>query len=149
MIQILRDDVVIETRMTDADGEVLFTVPYGDYTIREIMPLESCWKPTTALSQTVTVVRRETADRVEFGNLCLGYGGGKTLGFWSNKNGLSYVGHRPRDASQPQFEDADGDPFDRPPTRVPLLAVVITPPTWRPHVSAQLAAMGLNVYNAL
>lgn len=149
MVQILRDDVVIETRMTDADGEVLFTVPYGDYTIREIMPLESCWKPTTALSQTVTVVRRETADRVEFGNLCLGYGGGKTLGFWSNKNGLSYVGDTDLEMLRSlNLRDADGDPFD--PTsknsfRSWLLSANATNMAYM--LSAQLAAMELNVYN--
>ena len=29
--------------------------------------------------------------RVDFGNVCLGGGGGKTLGFWSNKNGLAQI----------------------------------------------------------
>src|SRR5690606_39231138 len=30
---------------------------------------------------------------VNFGNVCLGMGGGKTLGFWSNPNGESYFGN--------------------------------------------------------
>ena len=28
---------------------------------------------------------------VNFGNVCLGAGGGKTLGFWSNKNGAKII----------------------------------------------------------
>lgn len=71
-IEILNDeDAVVDVKNTDANGLVNFTVPNGEYTIREVMPTdEPCWIATTATSQAVTVVRMETADRVEFGNIC-------------------------------------------------------------------------------
>jgi len=86
-IQIYKGDLLIDTKFTDVNGEVMFTVPYGEYTIKEVMPLEKCWIATTPMEETITVERAVTNDRVEFGNVCLGQGGGKTLGFWSNKNG--------------------------------------------------------------
>ena len=44
---------------------------------------------TTPTSVAVTLPPPAT---VEFGNLCLGAGGGLTLGFWSNKNGKALFG---------------------------------------------------------
>jgi hypothetical protein len=39
-----------------------------------------------AVGSAVTLSNGETKT-VEFGNVCLGAGGGLTLGYWSNKNG--------------------------------------------------------------
>lgn len=71
-IEILNDkDVVVDVQYTDAHGLVNFTVPNGEYTIREVMPIEEpCWMATIATSQAVRVIRMETADLVEFGNIC-------------------------------------------------------------------------------
>jgi hypothetical protein len=59
-----------------------------DYVVSEFDPSETNWVHTTANPVNVTVGAGETKT-VEFGNLCLGPGGGHTLGFWSNKNGLA------------------------------------------------------------
>jgi len=57
-----------------------------DYVVSEFDPAETNWMHTTSNPVNVTVNAGQTAT-VEFGNLCLGPGGGHTLGFWSNKNG--------------------------------------------------------------
>jgi len=57
-----------------------------DYTVSEFDPAETNWMHTTDNPVNVTVGAGETKT-VKFGNLCLGPGGGHTLGFWSNKNG--------------------------------------------------------------
>jgi hypothetical protein len=57
-----------------------------DYVVSEFDPAETNWIHTTPNPVNVTVDAGET-ETVEFGNLCLGAGGGHTLGFWSNKNG--------------------------------------------------------------
>lgn len=57
-----------------------------DYVVSEFDPAETNWIHTTPNPVNVTVDAGET-ESVEFGNLCLGPGGGHTLGFWSNKNG--------------------------------------------------------------
>ncbi|HEX3187837.1 MAG TPA: hypothetical protein VHQ94_23755 [Pyrinomonadaceae bacterium] len=59
-----------------------------DYVVSEFDPSETNWVHTTANPVNVTVGAGETKT-VEFGNLCLGPGGGHTLGFWSNRNGLA------------------------------------------------------------
>jgi hypothetical protein len=58
----------------------------GNYTISEYMPVQSGWFATTPISFSFAL-SDGGAETVIFGNLCLGAGGGKTLGFWSNKNG--------------------------------------------------------------
>lgn len=46
-----------------------------------------------AASNPVTIALADGEHQlVEFGNTCLGAGGGKTLGFWSNKNGQNLIG---------------------------------------------------------
>ena len=57
-----------------------------DYIVTEFDPAETNWIHTTSNPVNVTVGAGESKT-VEFGNLCLGPGGGHTLGFWSNKNG--------------------------------------------------------------
>jgi hypothetical protein len=61
----------------------------GPYTVFELPVVEVNWVPTTATSVAVDL----TSDTsIAFGNVCLGPGGGKTLGFWSNKNGQAMIG---------------------------------------------------------
>jgi hypothetical protein len=50
------------------------------------MPVEKGWIATKTAPDPVEVELAGTTT-VEFGNLCIGSGGGLTLGFWSNKNG--------------------------------------------------------------
>ncbi len=62
----------------------------GDYTVTEMLPLEVNWLPTTPDVVNITLAAGD--DRtVEFGNVCLGPGGGRTIGFWSNKNGQAQM----------------------------------------------------------
>ena len=56
------------------------------YTVTESDPIETTWVHTTPTIVVFPLAVGETRN-VEFGNLCLGAGGGLTLGFWSNKNG--------------------------------------------------------------
>lgn len=155
-IQIFKGDDLIETKFTDINGEVMFTVPYGDYTIKEVMPLNKCWIPTTPMERPVTVERNETSDRVEFGNVCIGEGGGKTLGFWSNKNGQKIFEGTDKGASSLEMlrglnlRDASGNNFD--PTtytqfRTWLLGGNATNMSYM--LSVQLSAMKLNVAKGL
>jgi hypothetical protein len=65
---------------------VSVVVAPDDYIVSEFDPAETNWIHTTTNPVNVTVDAGET-ETVEFGNLCLGPGGGHTLGFWSNKNG--------------------------------------------------------------
>ncbi len=72
---------------TDADGLYSFTelLP-GDYVVTEVRPNDS-WVPTTPTSIEQTLAEGQIIDNDNFGNVCLGAGGGHTPGFWSNKNG--------------------------------------------------------------
>jgi len=58
----------------------------GMYHVVEGTPVEPNWLHTTPTEVDVDVPEAQTVN-VNFGNVCLGPGGGLTLGFWSNKNG--------------------------------------------------------------
>jgi hypothetical protein len=142
-----------EMTITDDDGvsivrytEVDVLVEAGDFTVDESMA--PGWLPTGPVSRNVSVPEGGIGE-VEFGNICLGAGGGHTLGFWSNKNGLKLVGaddlQMLRDL---HLRDALGDDFD------PMMASAFR--TWLLSGSAtnmaymlsvQLSAMALNVHN--
>ncbi|HJQ71169.1 MAG TPA: hypothetical protein VKA70_19490 [Blastocatellia bacterium] len=65
---------------------VNIVVAEDTYTVTECSPDALNWRNTTSTSQVVVVNDGDTVT-VAFGNVCLGAGGGLTLGFWSNKNG--------------------------------------------------------------
>jgi len=103
-------------------------------------------------SYTVVVVDGSTASGLNFGNVCLGAGGGHTLGFWSNKNGQATMKNGDNFAAALAFlsglnlRKADGSNFD--PSsytdfRTWLLNASATNMAYM--LSAQLAAMELNV----
>lgn len=69
------------------DTPVDITVALDDYTVTEFAPIEANWKQTTPNPVMVSLANDGDDETVEFGNLCTGAGGGKTLGFWSNNNG--------------------------------------------------------------
>src|SRR5439155_8434258 len=60
----------------------------GSYTVSE--GSKSNWKSTTATTCQVDV-SCSSDQTCTFGNLCLGGGGGLTMGFWSNKNGKAIL----------------------------------------------------------
>ncbi|MGH9845555.1 MAG: hypothetical protein ACREEM_43145, partial [Blastocatellia bacterium] len=98
-----------------------------------------------------TVGNSDTTD-LNFGNVCLGAGGGKTLGFWSNTNGQNVMNDggtlapelmllsslNLRNASGADFDPATYSSF-----RTWILGATATNMAYM--LSAQLAAMELNV----
>jgi len=127
---------------------VTILVDPDDYIVTEFYPVETNWMPTTANPVYVTLPAGGSAT-VEFGNLCLGEGGGKTLGFWSNKNGKKLVGNDDLAMlANLNLRNADGSAFDPvayAPFRTWLLGANATNMAYM--LSAQLAAMELNVFN--
>ncbi|HEX4946453.1 MAG TPA: hypothetical protein VFZ34_07320 [Blastocatellia bacterium] len=127
---------------------VSITVAPDDYIITESDPVESNWLHTTQNSVNISVVDQQTV-KVEFGNVCLGPGGGMTLGFWSNKNGQALVDAGDLAAlSVLNLRDtlgADFDPASYSVLRTWLLNATATNMAYM--LSAQLAAMKLNVLN--
>lgn len=77
---------------TDADGNYIFlNVPDSTYEVGEVIPsLAPTWLATTPTSISGITVPPDSPNN-DFGNVCLGPGGGKTLGFWSNKNGEKII----------------------------------------------------------
>jgi len=118
-----------------------------DYTVTEFYPIEPNWFGTTPNPVYITLAGGVTA--VEFGNLCVGAGGGLTLGFWSNKNGKTGFGEDDlalmvslnlRNATGGDFNPGSYAQF-----RTWLLSATATNMSYM--LSAQLAAMELNVFN--
>ena len=127
---------------------VSIIVDPDDYTVTEFYPVEPNWMGTTANPVYITLVAGQEGT-VEFGNLCLGAGGGLTLGFWSNKNGQALFGSDDlalmvslnlRNANGSDFNPGNYAGF-----RTWLLNANATNMSYM--LSAQLAAMELNVLN--
>jgi hypothetical protein len=120
----------------------------GTYTVSEFSPVQANWFATTPSSvQTAVAVGDDTT--VAFGNLCVGAGGGLTLGFWSNKNGASLLGSDDLALlGGLNLRNAKGADFD-PPTVKALQSWLLkaTATNMAYMLSAQLAAMELNVLN--
>jgi hypothetical protein len=127
---------------------VSIIVDPGSYIVTEFAPLETNWMATTPNPVTVSLEPGD-CQTVVFGNLCLGPGGGLTLGFWSNKNGQKLFGADDlalmvslnlRNADGSAFDPASYSAF-----RTWLLSASATNMAYM--LSAQLAAMELNVLN--
>ncbi|MEJ5367717.1 MAG: SdrD B-like domain-containing protein [Bryobacteraceae bacterium] len=139
------------TACTDADGKYYFIgMPNTTYTISEVLPPPyPMWVATTATSGTVTTDSVGDAEGPDFGNVCLGAGGGRTLGFWSNRNGFATFSSWTSplaELTSLNLRNADGSEFN--PTSYDHFR------TWLRDanavnmaymLSAQLAAMKLNV----
>jgi hypothetical protein len=122
----------------------------GDYSIREFLPIEPNWVATTPSPVAITLTSNGAT--VKFGNVCLGTGGGHTLGFWSNKNGQTQMNDEGSVApelallSALNLRTAAGADFD--PTTYNAFRTWILDATainMAYMLSAQLAAMELNV----
>ena len=129
-----------------------WSVLYGAYDVTESTPIETNWLHTTDTTQSATVDSTTPDPTVTFGNVCLGGGGGHTLGFWSNKNGQAQINDGGSSVtelgllSSLNLRNADGTAFN-PATYAPfrtwLLSANATNMAYM--LSAQLAAMELNV----
>jgi hypothetical protein len=104
--------------------------------------------PTTPVCTNISLGFGDVA-MVEFGNVCLGPGGAKTIGFWGNKNGNKLInGTDLAMLSALNLVDEFGDDFD-PPTfrKLKMWLREATAVNMAYMLSAQLAAMELNVFN--
>jgi hypothetical protein len=125
----------------------------GTYTVTEDNAQSPpTWVPTTPTSDGPFILGMGDTHTTTFGNVCLGAGGGHTLGYWSNPNGKATMGDGGSDAPELarlaglNLRNADGSAFN--PTtytqfRTWLLAANANNMAYM--LSAQLAAMELNV----
>jgi len=134
---------------------VLQIVPVGDYTVSEDLPVEANWLPTTLTSVAPVSIGVNETEVVEFGNVCLGAGGGLTLGFWSNRNGAAYVSATDLGTlAALNLRNANGSNFDPTsyngtPASTALRPWLLsgTAVNMSYMLSVQLAAMALNTSN--
>jgi hypothetical protein len=132
------------------NGEFEFYALAGTYTISEVFPglVPQVWLPTTSTSNSVTVTSSTPyTDAPDFGNVCIGAGGGLTLGFWSNPNGQKLCTSSDLAVlSAMNLRNADGSNFD-PANYTAFRSWILSANAvnMANMLSAQLAAMVLNV----
>ena len=149
--------------VTGADGTTTWDplVPDSDYFVTEGTPIQGNWVHSATIyvghdgspqnpAGPLTVVGNATT-MVAFGNYCTVPSNGKTLGFWSNRNGQALVGAGDLAALVAlNLRNKSGTGFD--PANYAALR------TWLLNgdavnmaymLSVQLAAMKLNVYNGI
>lgn len=92
---------------------VSMIVDPGTFVVAESGPVQTNWLPSTAPSVTAEVAAASTTT-VSFGNVCVGAGGGSTLGYWSNKNSQPFVNSASRlgALSALNLRDETGANFD-------------------------------------
>jgi hypothetical protein len=141
-----------KVRIQDEIDYIRFTpvsivVDPDDYSVTEFAPVQSNWIHTTGNPVVFSLVDGQEKT-VEFGNVCLGAGGGLTLGFWSNRNGQALVGSTDlamlvalnlRNGAGANFDPGTYAAF-----RTWILGATATNMAYM--LSAQLAAMELNVF---
>lgn len=141
-----------DTKATDVDGLASWAglTPNGDaftYTVEEGTPQESNWFHSTPNPIEGVDVFAGEITSVEFGNYCEIGSGGKTLGFWSNRNGeRSLVGDWAAILTALNLRNANGthyNPGNYANFRSWLLGANATNMSYM--LSAQLAAMAMNV----
>jgi hypothetical protein len=157
----------INTLLTDTSGNFSYVaLPGATYTVYETQA-NGPWMQTgntslTAIDKGGNVTNLDnfkymvsvsndggTTEHLDFGNVCIGSGGGLTLGFWSNKNGQAlFLSDDLALMVTLHLKNAIGDDFD--PNnytafRTWLLGANATNMAYM--LSAQLAAMELNVFN--
>ncbi|HET6854573.1 MAG TPA: hypothetical protein VFH46_19895 [Pyrinomonadaceae bacterium] len=130
-----------ETKLTP----VSIIVAPGCYTAQE--GDATGWIHTTPKIESKAVPSGGSAT-ITFGNVCLGPGGGLTLGFWSNKNGQALITATDLQHLRDDFclRNADGSEFN-PTTAAQVKSFLLsaTATNMANMLSAQLTAMYLNV----
>ncbi|HEY5927980.1 MAG TPA: hypothetical protein VIV11_40115, partial [Kofleriaceae bacterium] len=103
------------------------------------------------MTYTITVDDDQTVAGLFFGNVCLGAGGGKTIGFWSNKNGQALIDsgdlYALRGLHLRNVNGSDFDPVSAKGYRTWVLSATAVNMAYM--LSAQLSATVLNVRNNL
>jgi hypothetical protein len=131
------------TQLTEEDGCVTWTpLEEGSYTITEGTPNETNW-----FHSTDTSFLAEVGDTVKFGNYCTVPSGGKTPGYWSNKNGQALIDEADLTAlSDLCLVNADGSDFE-PTTKEAVKTWLLdsTAVNMAYKLSSHLAAMVLNL----
>jgi hypothetical protein len=143
----------------DRDTPVDMQVEPDTYTVTEQKPAENNWINTDPYDpdalidaaflpfKSITLAAGDDKT-LEYGNVCIGPGGGLTLGFWSNKNGAK-LETAPALAmlAALNLRNADGSDFN-PATTAQLSSWLLSAnaTNMANMLSAQLAAMELNVY---
>ncbi len=154
---------VDSTKFTDATGTASFPnlTPDVDYTVEEGIPVQGNWVHSATIylghdgspvnpAGPLTVIAGQTTT-VAFGNYCTIPSNGRTLGFWSNKNGQATMtaggmGTNLALLTALNLRNATGgdfDPGNYASFRTWLLNATATNMAYM--LSAQLAAMQLNV----
>ena len=137
---------------TAADGTWSYELPVGSTVVVCEEPPMGSWVQTAPESICYAFTADEDTEDLDFGNVCLGPGGGHTLGFWSNRNGRRVmgddggVGPELAGLSALNLRNADGshfDPVSYDEFRGWILSATAT--NMANMLSAQLAAMWLNV----
>jgi hypothetical protein len=168
-------DGVSDVLVTDGDGTFTVQLVADDYVFFEEQALGSItlqqggtiskwWQTGNTVNQTQTsgnasatlnddksysihVEDNSMVSGVFFGNLCLGKGGGLTLGFWSNKNGQALITSADLASLTALYlVNAAGSNFD-PTTKAQVKSWLLsaTATNMAYMLSAQLATMELNV----
>lgn len=133
--------ITAETKLTP----VSIIVDPGCYTAQE--GDATGWIHTTAKIDSKAVAAGGEAT-ISFGNVCLGPGGGLTLGFWSNKNGQALITATDLQHLRDDYclRNADGSEFN-PTTNAQVRSFLLgaNATNMSNMLSAQLTAMYLNV----
>jgi len=121
------------------------------FTVTEHDPIENNWQNTTSKIVDIDLDSAEDVD-LEFGNVCVeGDGGGKTQGFWSNRNGqilYNAAGDSNEMLSELNLVEENGDDFD-PDNYASFrnwLKDINKNDNMAYKLSVQLSAMALNAY---
>lgn len=123
----------------------------GVFTVTEFEAVEDTWVHTTPAVVSNITLRSGDDKTVYFGNVCIGAGGGKTLGFWSNKNGQKLIGADDLALLVGlHLRNGDGSAFD-PAGKAALSTWLLNGKAVNMAymLSVQLSAMELNVFNGL
>jgi hypothetical protein len=141
-------DGVNFTRLTPIN--MILPAPH-DYTVLEVMPIQQNWFNTDpgfgSLQKTATVTTVGPTTE-SFGNVCVGAGGGLTIGFWSNKNGQALINANDLTFLKDNLTLRNGDGSEFNPTtgaQVKSFVLGATATNMSNMLSAQLIAMELNV----
>jgi hypothetical protein len=147
---------VDEVLTGEAGDYILSVTKAGTYRVIEVMPLDT-WVQTAPSApgyHEIVVTLGETYSGNDFGNVCLKDGtGGRTIGFWSNKNGQALISasdvtalnalnlYQPEGWRYPPFSTT----LNEAKTQIKIYLLNATAKDMKWMLSAQLIATKLNV----